>query len=443
MAAGKTFLVVATLAATLTLLGNPAGAGALEGATTRSVDWPQFHGQPSHQGFNRAETRVGADNVSRLSPSWRGYGGGVDDDLVGGSSPAVVGGFEYFGTLGGQLLAFRNHCRSGLCRPAWRVDLGRSIQGSPAVVGGILYVGTNWLYAFDVEACAAAGTCHWLWRAKVDAGQSSPTVSHGVVYVGSFHRGVYAYAADGCGAATCDPLWVGRTAGRVRTSPAVSQGVVYAGDDTGYLYAFDANGCGQVASDGAAARCHAGWRGKAANAIFGSSPAVHGGFVYTASFGPTGQSFLEVFDAAGCGRSTCGPTWRGTGGHYLNSAPAVAYGNVYIGSGDGLLLVFPAMGCGHPRCGISWYGRAAGSVGAMDSAPMVANGVVYAGEDNATVRAYPARGCGQLQCDKLWEFRTDDPVVDSSPVMVNGTLFLSGTSYSTVPELYVFELPDQ
>jgi len=36
---------------------------------------------------------------------------------------------------------------------------------------------------------------------------------------------------------------------------------------------------------------------------------------------------------------------------------------------------------------------------------------------------------------------TDDPIVESSPVMVNSTLYLSGTSYSTLPELYVFALP--
>lgn len=183
--------------------------------------------------------------------------------------------------------------------------------------------------------------------------------------------------------------------------------------------------------------------GSAANPIFGASPAVHGGLVYTASFGPDRHTFLEVFAAAGCDKAVCRPVWRGTGGHYLDSAPAIAYGNVYIGSGDGLLLVYPAKGCGEPTCPISWYGSAAGSVGAIESAPMVANGVVYVGENNATVRAYPARGCGRLLCDKLWEFRTDDPIVESSPVMVNSTLYLSGTSYSTVPELYVFELPHQ
>ena len=52
----------------------------------------------------------------------------------------------------------------------------------------MLYIGTasplGNFYAFDVEACAA-GSCEPLWKSKMAVGDSSPTVSHGVVYVGS------------------------------------------------------------------------------------------------------------------------------------------------------------------------------------------------------------------------------------------------------------------
>ncbi len=84
---------------------------------------------------------------------------------------------------------------------------------------------------------------------------------------------------------------------------------------------------------------------------------------------------------------------------------------------------------------------AAGSVAAMNSAPTEANGVVYVGENNQRVYAFPAKGCGQTLCDKLWEFITQDPIVNSSPVMLNGILYLSGTNFGSAPELYVFELP--
>ncbi|HEX8581120.1 MAG TPA: PQQ-binding-like beta-propeller repeat protein, partial [Acidimicrobiales bacterium] len=73
------------------------------------------------------------------------------------------------------------------------------------------------------------------------------------------------------------------------------------------------------------------------------------------------------------------------------------------------------------------------------SSPMVANGVVYIGENQGRVYAFRAAGCGRSLCGPLWEFITQDPIVNSSPVMVNGTLYLTGTNFSEVPILYVFE----
>lgn len=449
MARWTTFLAIAAVAASATMGAAPP-SGAEPGSTQGSagkVDWPQYHGEPNHQGLNRAEHLVGRSNVSNLSLAWIGNGATFGDDLVFKSSPTVVDGAVYFGTEAGQLLAFPANCHGSQCEPTWRKQLTQSIYNTPAVVDGVLYVGTaspeGSFYAFDVADCAAeAGACEPLWSFGMAVGTSSPTVKDGVVYVGSQSSGVYAFDADGCGRKVCKPLWIGHTNGYVLNSPAVAHGVVYAGDSTGYLYAFDASGCGQAADEdlGAIPSCTALWRGAAANPIYDSSPVVHGGFVYTTSFAAYPNSFLEVFDATGCGKRVCDPAWRGGGGHYLNSAPAVAYGSVYLGSGDGTLRVYPAKGCGNPKCPARWFGFAAGPVATIESPPMVANGVVYVGGNNGRVRAFPARGCGHPECDKLWEFITQDPLVNSSPVMVNGTLYLSGTNFSRVPMLYVFEL---
>ena len=140
-------------------------------------------------------------------------------------------------------------------------------------------------------------------------------------------------------------------------SPAVADGVVYAGDETGYLYAFAPTAARVPAPKPSATKtCTALWRGKAANPIYAASPVVHGGMVYTTSFAAAPDSFLEVFAAAGCGKAVCKPVWRGTGGDYMNGAPAIAYGRVYLGSGDGLLRVYPAKGCGNPTCPPLWTG---------------------------------------------------------------------------------------
>ena len=405
-------------------------------AAVPKIDWRQFHGHPSHRGFNPLEQEVGRNNVFNLSLSWIGNGAKVGEDLVFKSSPTVVDGFVYFGTDQGQLLAFRDECPSPECPPAWRVDLPEGIYNTPAVVDGVLYVGTasplGKLYAFDVNACAT-GTCEPLWTGNVGVGESSPTVANGVVYLGSQFNGVYAFSADGCGQAVCDPLWVGETDGYVINSPAVSNGVVYAGGADARLYAFDADGCGS-------ASCSALWTGPVSGPIYASSPAVANGMVYVASFDAAPTSFLNAFAADGCGGPVCEPLWRGTGGHFLNSSPAVAYGNVYIGSGDGTLRVYPANGCGRAFCPTSWIANAAGPVATMESAPMVAKGVVYVGENNQRIYGFPARGCGRFVCDRLFEFITQDPLVNSSPVMVNGTLYVTGTNFGRVPELYVFEL---
>lgn len=420
-------LVITALA--VVSYSSPAGA-----VPTRGVNWRQFHGDPTHRGFNRFEQIVSEDNVFNLSLSWIGNGATFGADLVFKSSPVRVGGYVYFGTSEGQLLAFRDTCPGSQCDPAWRVDLPEAIYNTPAVVGGVLYVGTasplGKLYAFDVRACAA-GTCTPLWTGDVGVGESSPTVANGVVYVGSQFDGVYAFSAAGCGQSTCEPLWVGQTGGYVINSPAVANGVVYAGAEDNKLYAFDADGCGQ-------ATCSALWTGSVSGPIYASSPAVARGLVFVASFNDAPNSYLNVFPAAGCGQLVCQPLWKGTGGSFLNSSPAVAYGSVYIGSGDGMLLVYPAAGCGQSTCQPTWSGFAC--CAAMESAPMVANGVVYVGENNSKVYAFPAQGCGQQFCDPLWQFITQDPLVASSPAMVNGTLYVSGTNFSTVPELYVFEL---
>jgi hypothetical protein len=81
---------------------------------------------------------------------------------------------------------------------------------------------------------------------------------------------------------------------------------------------------------------------------------------------------------------------------------------------------------------------AAGQVAENDSPPMIANGVAYIGSMVDRVYAYPAAGCGHTFCDPLWEFVTQDPIVNSSPLMDGGTLYVSGTNFGSVPELYVF-----
>jgi outer membrane protein assembly factor BamB len=428
-------LTISIVAALVVLPAASPSVAEVTPAAAPSTDWRQFHGQPNHRGLNRHETEIGPDNVRQLSLSWVGYGTTPGEDLVFRSSPTVVDGVVYFGTDHGELLAFPADCASENCSPIWSIQLGEGIYNTPAVIDGILYVGTasplGNMYAFDVDACAA-GSCTPLWRSKMAVGSSSPTVSHGVVYAGSQQTGVYAFAADGCGHARCDPLWIGDTDGYVLNSPAVVDGVMYVGSESGDFLAFDADGCG-------AATCQPIWRAHLSGPVYDTSPVVWHGKVYVTSFDAFPNSFLYAFDADGCGDAVCSPLWRGTGGSYLNSSPAIAYGNVYLGSGDGVMLAYKAKGCGHATCPPIRSYNAAGPGATVESPPMVANGVVYVGENNNRVYAYPAHGCGSFDCDELWEFITQDPLVNSSPTMVNGTLYVTGSNFGGVAVLYVFE----
>jgi outer membrane protein assembly factor BamB len=409
-------------------------------ASAQTVTWRQFHGQPTHVGLNRREHTVGVGNVNSLGLDWLGVGEPSQFGVVYNSAPAIADGFAYFGDTNGTLYAFdANGCGQSACEPVWKAPLVQGIYNSPAVVNGIVYVGTSSvkgaLFAFDAAGCGSPVCTTPLWQSTpLSILDSSPTVANGIVYVGSgivSPGGVYAFAAQGCGSPVCPPLWYGPTGGLVDNSPTVSNGVVYVGAEDGKLYAFAAGGCGQPT-------CPPLWTGQLGAGTFGSSAAVWNGVVYIGSYW---DGKLNAFAAGGCGQPTCQPLWKGDAGTYVFSSPAVAGGRVYIGSGDAQLKVFAAGGCGQALCPPLWIGYMVGAQAGMDCPPMVANGVVYVGENNQNVAAFNANGCGQAECQPLWQFNTQGSIVNSSPVMVNGTLYLAGSNFGITPNLYVFSLP--
>ncbi len=178
-----------------------------------------------------------------------GTGGG---DAVP-SSPAVANGIVYIGSSADdKLYAFKaDGCGQASCTPLWTAQTGFVIDSSPAVANGVVYITSssyngiknnmlsgfeNKLYAFKADGCGQA-SCAPLWIAQTGSFVSSPTVANGVVYVGSGDHKLYAFKADGCGQVSCVPLWTAQTGGGV-SSPAVANGVVYVGSDDHKLYAF-------------------------------------------------------------------------------------------------------------------------------------------------------------------------------------------------------------
>jgi outer membrane protein assembly factor BamB len=429
----------------LPMLGALATGGvaapASRAVTPAHFDWHQFRLDQSHTGFNRFEHVLDVANVRSLSNTWQAALG----DIVLSSSPAVVGGVVYIGSSDGTLFAYpADGCGADLCEtPLWQSTNLAQIVDSPTVADGVVYIGSQTsfdsndglLSAFAASGCGAP-VCAPLWQGvagKESILESSPAVGGGFVYVGAYDGRLYAFDARGCGAARCRPVWTGATGGSIESSPTVVGGIVYIGSDDGKLYAFAAGGCGRAA-------CAPLWTGDLGSAVFASTPAVANGVVYISS-----QHALSAFDAHGCGAATCAPLWQAVDDEqFFNGSPAIAYGRVYAGLEYGV-AVYAADGCGASQCSPLWLLLAGGFQADVESSPTVANGVVYAGRNTGEVLAWPAEPCGDLVCFNLWSGMTREAIVSSSPTVIDGKLYI-GSADNAFPEeisgrLYVFELP--
>ena len=297
-----------------------------------------------------------ASNGGACAPLWTANtGSGIE------SSPAVAGGVVYVGNDAGSLYAFDangvTRC-SGIaplktCLPLWVATTGSSIKGAPTIANGRVFVGSedHKLYAFAVACASGGATCLPLWTASTGGMiMSSPAYSNNVIYVGSLDSFLYAFDANGvtrCSGVpvdTCLPLWKGPSFEIESSSPTISGGVVYVGSDDFKLYAY-AVGC----NSGGAATCSPLWTATTGGSI-DSSPAVANGVVYVGSE----DGKMYAFDAAGAttctGTSptkTCQPLGTATTGGKIDSSPAITNGVVYVGSEDYKLYAFSLSAATH------------------------------------------------------------------------------------------------
>lgn len=243
-------LCMCLLLVSCSLAAGPMGTNA---TTSRAVSSAMFGIDAEHTHFTSDEHIITYANVSRLVLDWTSFatGGSIF------SSPVVVGGVVFIGSLDGRLYAFSAAgCRRSPCQPLWAsTSTGDRIFSSPAVANGVVYIGSydHRLYAFNADGCGKA-TCAPLW-ASTPMGSyidSSPTVADGMVYIGSEDGKLYVFKAGGCGKAACSPVWTSlSTKGFMQSSPAVAGGRVFVGSfdnmANGTLYAFNAHGCEEAA----------------------------------------------------------------------------------------------------------------------------------------------------------------------------------------------------
>lgn len=325
-----------------------------------------FRGDPAHSGRHPGPGPVGDPRLL-----WRVHTGG---ELY--STAAVDEGVVYVGTKTGALLALDEATGETL----WEYDLNDYVivRSSPAIADQTVYIGGGYaLYA----VAADSGTVQWRFRMP-HIGQSSPTVSGGVVYISSQEGHLYAIDT-----ATHEDVWHFQIEGLIFSSPAVAEGMVFIGSDDGYLYAIRADS-GKIA-----------WKVQTEGGVF-AAPAVADGLVYVAS---KSQSVMALEVKTGDKR------WEyGIGGE---SSPAVVDGVVYVGSDDGGLYALDAK-TGDPL----WLLPTGAPV---TTSPVVAGDTVYVGS-GASVYAVDAESG-----TRLWNYATADDI-ESSPTVVDGLVLVGG-----------------
>ena len=394
-------------------------------APALAADWPQFGQTPKHTNSNPSERAFTPENVGSLVVKWNADMG----SNVSTEGGAVIAGQRLFvAGFDGRLSAFDlAGCGAEVCEPLWQGLTRNDITTTPAVQDGFVVVSSadRFIHVFDANGCGAA-TCDALWRGRLPNApvDSSPTIAGGNVYVGDLSGQLSVFALAGCGQDVCDPVWTAR-AGRhesFNSTPAVWNGAVYL--QTTYATPFDITGRLMVFPDGCgAATCEPLWSadlgGQAGKA---SGPVVALGRVFAGSsrrFGkPNRREHVFAFDAAGCGEAVCEPVQSfDVGPEGIDTTLAVAGHTLYASTNAstdlntvGVVMAFDIDACGL-KCPPSWTGI--NFTEGFLTAPVVTRDVVFVGkgpalEVDSGLFAFDAHGCGQALCRALTLLRTNE-----------------------------------
>ncbi|MGW0879286.1 outer membrane protein assembly factor BamB family protein [Streptomyces sp. NPDC002671] len=284
-------------------------------------------------------------------------------------------------------------------RVRWRFTTGGPVMSSPTVTDGVVYVGSDDKNVYALDATTGKRKWHYLTGDKVEG---APTVTEGVLYVGSTDGSVYALNA-----ATGERKWHYPTGNRLEAAPTVADGVVYIGGSNAVTALDAATGDKKWA------------------VVCDSSlelPTVADGVVYIA-----GYNFVTALDAEtgdekwarrasdwGFARknlwieSDAPEDWRFT-------SPTVADGVLYIGSSKRVYALDAATG------NKKWAYATGGQV---QGAPTVADKVVYVGCSSKAVYAVDA-----ATGNRKWAYVTGESV-QSSPAVVDGIVYVGSDDHN-------------
>lgn len=347
-------------------------------------DWPMFRGDAARTGapFDQASGGTGV-------VKWKSA-------LVNESesSPAVARGKVFVGSDDGNLTAVfvKNGTRN------WTYDMKVRVTSSPVVVEtpipAELRDGFRWMregrgdlviigdWSGRIHALKAHDGKVWWTQAAAGSVIGAPAVEGNRVIVASSDGVVRAISLD-----RGDALWSRTTGSEIRGSPLAVNGRVYVGTVEGALHALD-SGTGTVD-----------WTFDAGARL--GSPAYARGLLVVGSQAGRVHA-LAAIDG--------GERWTYQAGGAVFGSPAVRDGLVFVPSLDEHLYAL-----GLDDGDLRWKARVKPT-----SSPAAAGGAVFVGAVGAVVALDPSDG------SKMWRTAANARF-DSSPAVVNGTLYLASS----------------
>lgn len=309
--------------------------------------------------------------------------------------------------------------------PLWKFKCEDEVRSSPRVTDGVLYIGSydHNLYALD------AGDGSFLWKFPTEGGVvSAPCVHKDTILIGSEDGKLYAVSQR-----LGNEIWSCATGERVRSSPRVEYGHCFCGSDDGMMYAINVLSGRTV------------WQFQSAGPVR-STPLVAGemvyfgsddGYIYALDMGSgalkwkqnahrrvtsspaMGEDLLFVGSADGhlyaLNPGSGWPVWRFRTRGYVLSSPAARDGVVYVGSADGHLYAVDAA-TGRQR----WKYDTGGAVTAS---PSLGQDLVYIASNDGSIHAVEINN-GR----RAWSYVTQGPV-PSSPFFFEGTVYVGSTDH--------------
>lgn len=281
------------------------------------------------------------------------------------STPVVVGDVVYFGSDDG---VYSLSISDGEIE--WKFKLHYAVYSTPAVADGIAYFASHDYYLYAVFS----GNGTQLWRYYLGGrSYSSPSVVDGIVYVGSYDNALYSLDAKR-GA----ELWRFPTKGSIRGSPTIFDDTVYFGSEDNFVYAVPS-----TRSLPPSLR----FRYQTGGGVLRATPVIAHGKIYIGS----DDKKLHAVESA-----TGQALWTYRSNSYVQAAPVIVAGTIYVGIGSSLVALDSGTGSK------VWDFNTGGSILGLAA---VADGIVFVGSYSESIYAV-----NTTNGNMIWQFQTEGKI---------------------------------